>query len=163
MRYDRRVSSGPIELKDASGVVRFKGTSTPAPGAAGVQAVYGGDVVSVPDGATFAMPFTTLISGTELLDRSTPDAVTVLAAGTYALTVSIYGDALTAAGYAVVEIDAIGVNPMVSGHTQSPAKQWGVTAVFVAAASDPVAVLVSNFDGVSARDFNLASAVLVKL
>lgn len=87
------MSSGPIELEDESGVVRFKGTSTPAPGGGG------GGALEVTDGTTIVSPATELAftSGAVVTDAGAGVAQVAIAQplprqGLYSLGATLIGD-----------------------------------------------------------------------
>ncbi len=137
-----------------------KSWKAPGGGSQPVQGNYSGDPVTIADGAAASLPFTNLDSGTELLDRTTPTAPTLLAAGTYVLTLKVFGDALTAAGWCFVR-GSLALN--FGTTTEHPDYGEGVTIVRVCDAGDLVGARVENHDGVAARDFYIDTALLVKL
>jgi hypothetical protein len=157
------MTRGPIEIFDADGVTRLKGTSEPAiPSATDpVQAYYTGDPLSIANNTQANLPWTDLAGGTELLDRTDPANPTFLEDGTYAVTLNVVGDALTANGYATAILydDTL----TIVNESLHPNRQFGVTAVVVAAAGDGLVAAVHNFDGASARSFSIDTAVVVKL
>ncbi len=127
-----------------------------------VQAVYQGNAVNIGNGASANLTWDTLSTGTALLDLTDPANPTFLTDGTYAVTALFVGDALTAAGYAAGQLTVAGA-ALALNETQNPADTWSTSGTVVASAGDILDAPVVNEDGVSARNFNIRSAVVVKL
>jgi hypothetical protein len=157
------MTRGPIEIFDADGVTRLKGTSEPAIGGTAEQATYDGDSVLIANGANAYLPFTNLDTGVDLLDRSDPLACTVLADGTYAISVDVGGDALTAGGHSQFDIVLPSIGAGATVTSLFPDEQFSASIVAVLAAGDAVRVLARNDDGVAARNLGIFGAVVVKL
>jgi hypothetical protein len=127
------------------------------------QGQYGGDPVTIADNGSALLPWTNLVSGIDLLDRTNVQNPTVLTPGAYALTADINGDALTAGGY--VQVGFADGPSIILASVTSAHPELGVTvnAVWVAPAGDSFELTVLSKDGVASRVFNLNSATLVKL
>jgi hypothetical protein len=131
-------------------------------GGGSVEGGYSGNPVAVADGTVERLTWDVLANGTDLLDRSTANLPTFIADGTYAVTILVSGDALTVNGYATVVAT---VTPFfgTGAETQHPGNTWSVAGVLIASAGDTLSVSVTNNDGVSSRNFNIAAAIVVKL
>lgn len=149
-------------LVDSDGVTRFVGEIVGG-AARPVQAVYSAAApVVIADGGFAALPFDTLDSGDELLDRGiSTTSPTFLATGTYALTAQAQSDAVTAGGFAGLSITVVSAGVFTTN--EHPDFSMPAVLVFQAAAGDPLAVRAYNFDGVAARGFTLLGSVLVRL
>jgi hypothetical protein len=130
-------------------------------GSVPVQAQYYGAPVTIANSASGALTWDNLSSGTELLDRTVPSFPTLLAAGTYALSLVTKSSApLTPGGNAQLLVNIPG------GTIQaSTLPDIGLAGYFIwiAGAGDTVEVDVVNNDGAASRDFVIFSALLVKL
>ena len=130
-------------------------------GGGGIWAAYEGDSIIIGNNDLTPLPFSYLVGGVELLDR-TPPFNLILADGVYSLSVWAQGDALTAGGYASCQV-AVGIfeTGVEAFHPENG--NFGATTVGFCAAGNTVAAYILNKDGVAARNFNLSSASLVKL
>jgi len=126
-----------------------------------IWAAYEGDSIIIGNNDLSPLPFSDLVGGVELLDR-TPPFNLILADGVYSLTVWAQGDALTAGGYASCQVQ-VGIfeTGIEAFHPENGV--FGATTVGFCAAGNTVAAYILNKDGVAARNFNLVSASLVKL
>lgn len=151
-------ATNDVPTQQASGLLQQEpggGGSSP------VQAIYTGTNVSILNGAAANLTWDTLFSGTELLDRTDPANPTFLAAGTYAATVTVLGDALTASGYALVQVTVVYV--LGSQTSEHPELTVGESVTSIVDAGAALAASVDNQDGVAARNFNIALAAVVKI
>jgi hypothetical protein len=168
------VSWGPLKLRTASKEVIFDGEASPAPGGGStpVQATYEGQAVTIADGATANLTWDRLDSGADLLERTDPANPTFLAAGFYAVSVSVAVAAiLTAGGIASAVLSGSpasngGFNQF--GSCPAEATRLGVGCMALVTvqhydAGDSPSVGVTNSDGAAARDYQLQSAQVVKL
>ena len=144
--------------------VQADGSLAPAPGGGSqpVQAVYSGSNVTIADGASAPLTWDTLDIGTELLDRSSPGIPLWLADGVYAITITYVASApLTAGGYASAQLST--GNSSTAAQSSHPDLFTGVCLVAQVVAGDFLALFVQNFDGATARDFQLFGCTIVKL
>lgn len=153
-------------LIDENGVTRLRvtGAGGASPAAAGN---YASNPVTIADGSFALIPFASLVTGTELLDRSDPTQATLLASGIYLIAVLIVVDdgPVTAGGQIVVStVVGTGQNAgSVTAITGGNSSACGVTACGPGNAGDLVVVAVENYDGASAHDFSLSLANLVQI
>lgn len=143
--------TGPVEEANGGG---GGGGSQP------VQAIYEGDPISVANGGGGTLPFTTLDSGTDLLDRTTPDAPMFLEDGTYALTLWPAGDDSTPGGSVSYHI-TVGSFSVGATDATAPFNSMLLPLVIQASAGDSLTVTVIN--NAATQNFNLQGSVIVKL
>jgi hypothetical protein len=156
------MSRGPIEIYDEAGVLRLKGESEPAIGSAGVQTAYTGPSTLCTNDDYTNLPFGDF-EGPALLDITTPASPTFIEAGTYAVSLVIHGDDLTAGGVATIFVAGATNDFRAAGQAEHPMQQFGATAVMVAEAGDPLAAVILLEDGVADRNFQILRAIVVKL
>lgn len=128
-----------------------------------------GGAVSIGNGAQGAPTWNTVDSGPALLDLTVPDTPTIITAGVYSVAVTVAGNTLTLGGKfnASLFLGLAYEHEMRTSSTPSNAADntMDVTLLLVAylAAGAVVNINVTNQDGVSARNFNLYSAVVQRL
>lgn len=126
------------------------------------QATYFGSLVSVAAGASAPLPWTTLASGVDLLDRSTPDSPTFLADGLYALMLSVVaGDHFPSPLAAQVTCDVYRT-PMLGSALAQSIVTLPIVGLFGAGGSAQV-LLARASDGGGAIHFGLTLTAIVKL
>lgn len=163
------MSSGPIEITDAAGVVRLKGSSKPAIGGPAQQAIYQnfnpGGATLIANGAAAALTIGAKVSGPALLDLTDPTVPLIVEAGTYFVSVDVYSTApLTAGGFIYVSLNAGAQGANVEAlHPESALGGVSVVALAPLGVGDALSVICNNFDGVAARSFQPALLYVVKL
>lgn len=157
---------------DVTIIAEIAGGAPPTPPALTIaKAQYSGNPLTIANGAQAYLTWDTLASGTELLDRSTPQFPVVLADGVYQLVVQIAASGMTAGGFAFIQAQLTG-SPMGGSESDAyfPAQLVPVgispgsaTILVPMLAGDSVGVSVSNLDGAVSRDFYIFDADLIKV
>ena len=127
------------------------------------EARYTGAVTAIPNGGNALLPWTTLVFGPDLLDRTNVTLPTFLTDGLYSLTCGVAGEALTPGGYCRIGVQAPAVFAVFYTSTDRPEYGDVLTAVFRAGPGVQLDVVVENHDGASARSFSIDRAILVKI
>lgn len=127
------------------------------------EAVYSGANVTIPDGGTAYLPFTTLSNGTDLLNRTDPEQPTVLAAGTYAITVDVHASSILSPGGAANGTLNAGDWGGFPGFLVAGRNDFTVSATEILKAGDTISEYLLNQDGTSAQNYRISTAIIVRL
>ena len=126
-----------------------------------------GNATAVGNGATGALTWNTKVSGSTLLDISTPAEPTPLAAGVYAVAVTVTPATITVGGYYTVSLALDSGGEDATVEVTSPASIAANQTPIVSAAltyfvpvGGTIDVTVANEDGASSVDFTLSLAVV---
>jgi len=152
-----------VDPQDAATVAQTGGSAVTS------RAEYGGNSVTIANGATGVITWDTKYLGDDLLDLTDPENPAVIIAGVYIVTVAVASsEPLTAAGEAQIAFDMDNDGDDPNTLSTFPGSGAGgmsgsVTIAYYIPAGGTLHLRVKNFDGASSRDFNLTEAVVQRV
>lgn len=162
--------SGDLLMGGTTGqvaTVQADGTVVPATAAGGTpESEHAQGVnVNIADAASAALTWTITLGPDSLLDMAAPAAPVVITAGWYVVSVTVGVSALTAGGFADIDLvlDPAGDGWIAYGAMVGPTIRACLTTSAHLDAGDALAVNVTNHDGAAARDFAISEASVLKL
>lgn len=138
-------------------------TSNAAPPRLPAEAVYTGANATIADGAAVYLPFSTLATGTDLLNRTDPGQPTVIAAGTYAITVDVHASSTLSPGGAATGTLNTGDWGGFPGSLVAGRSDFTVSTTVALHAGDTISEYLFSQDGAAAQTYRIATAIVVRL